>query len=164
MEIEELRVAVAAKIRTELDRQADDRWGPYVTHSEKADGTSLVDGDVSIKGIADAIVSDEAILQAIGREAYARGRADSVRAFQTSLSAALRPVRDEAWCAGYQQACDDECRGEVPGPADRPYGEPLAPCPRCGGVGEHQAIHVRHPQGGGGSNIPCPGAGVDPRG
>lgn len=30
-------------------------------------------------------------------------------------------------------------------------------CPNCGGLnGAHGFVHVRHPQGGGGSNLPCP--------
>jgi hypothetical protein len=61
------------------------------------------------------------------RAAYSRGRADAARDFQTTLTAGLRPVRDAAWVAGYQQACDDEGRGEVP--ADRPYALPVEPVP-----------------------------------
>lgn len=31
-------------------------------------------------------------------------------------------------------------------------------CPRCGHTGGHGRVHVRHEQGGGGSNRPCPNA------
>ena len=34
-----------------------------------------------------------------------------------------------------------------------------ATCPRCGGQnGSHGMVHMRHPEGGGGSNVVCPAA------
>ena len=38
-----------------------------------------------------------------------------------------------------------------------------APCPRCGGVGTHGMVHVRHGNGGG-HNVPCPEARPDQHG
>ena len=43
-----------------------------------------------------------------------------------------------------------------------PYSNaPATPCPRCGGIGTHGTVHVRHGNGGG-HNTPCPDAPAAP--